>query len=134
MYDGVMTLLFIGIWLGGLVAIDLIEAPAKFKIEGLDRAAAVRLGQVVFRRFGYLEMLLSGLLLASGSGTLRVRLIVALLSLIALLISPLLRSGLSVLVAKGNRGGSSLRGAHAAYVAADILKMLLLVSLAATLS
>lgn len=126
-----------GIWLGALVAIDLIETPAKFTLEGLDRATAVALGRVVFRRLGFLEMTLGAALLAAGWG--RGGGVVALaaaLWLITLALCLGLRPSLEQRVRdpasqepQQGHGKRALRRLHRLYVAADGAKMLLLVAL-----
>lgn len=126
-----------GIWLGALVAIDLIETPAKFTLKGLDRATAVALGRVVFRRLGFLEMALGAALLAagwrSGGGVVA---LAAPLWLITLALCLGLRPSLEVRmrgsadqVPQQERGKRALRRLHQLYVAADGAKMLLLVAL-----
>ncbi|MCA1595758.1 MAG: hypothetical protein LC772_04980, partial [Chloroflexi bacterium] len=51
-------------WLGGLCALDLIETPAKFRLESMPRGPAVELGRIVFRRFGTLELVVAAVMAA----------------------------------------------------------------------
>jgi uncharacterized membrane protein len=46
------------IWLGGLIAIDCIEAPARFRTPELTRAQIVAVGRQVFAAFNRAEILL----------------------------------------------------------------------------
>ena len=126
-----MIQLLAGLWLGGLIALDLIEAPTKFKIYSIERSAAVELGQAVFRKFGFLEMALSLALLAyiSLHRTIAEIWLVGTLVGIALIISPWLRSRLATLI-RQHSSKDILRPYHRGYVVVDILKMLLLMALA----
>src|SRR5262245_13687549 len=81
--DGAMDwiLLFVrdlnfAIWLGGMIAIDCIEAPARFRTPGLDRNQIVAVGRQIFAAFnraeilmGLMLMLVSLLLLLRADGT-----------------------------------------------------------------
>jgi uncharacterized membrane protein len=53
-----LTDLNIAIWLGGLIVIDLIEAPARFRTPGLDRNQIVAVGRQVFAAFNRAEILI----------------------------------------------------------------------------
>src|SRR6476619_1514349 len=46
----------LGLWVGGLAAIDFVDAPARFKTPGLDRNAITQVGQTVFRAWGRYEL------------------------------------------------------------------------------
>jgi uncharacterized membrane protein len=120
-----------GLWLGGLIALDLIEAPTKFKIKSIERSAAVELGQAVFRKFGYVEMVLSLLLVTQAASGVPLYIATA-LAAIALIISPVVRSHLITLLQKGQK--DTLRLYHRVYVVLDISKMLLLVALVVVVS
>jgi hypothetical protein len=46
----------LGLWVGGLAAIDFVDAPARFKTPGLDRNAITLVGRTVFRAWGKYEL------------------------------------------------------------------------------
>jgi uncharacterized membrane protein len=51
------------IWLGGLIAIDCIEAPARFRTPELDRNQIVAVGRQVFAAFNRAEILMGATLI-----------------------------------------------------------------------
>lgn len=55
------------LWTGGLVAIDLVETPARFQAPGLDRNQAGAVGRAVFRAFNRYELGLAVVSLATLS-------------------------------------------------------------------
>ncbi len=128
-------------WLGGLIALDLIEAPAKFRIQGLDRNTAVELGRAVFARFNLLEVVVALLILAatlSSPGAGRLWWASGALLLLALVASLGLRPQMRRLGQKldlVNRDPAraqeyrAIRGYHRAYVLGEFLKMAVLVTL-----
>lgn len=46
----------LGLWIGGLAAIDFVDAPARFTTPGLDRNAITAVGRTVFRAWGRYEL------------------------------------------------------------------------------
>jgi hypothetical protein len=46
----------LGLWVGGLAAIDFVDAPARFRTPGLDRNAITLVGRTVFRAWGRYEL------------------------------------------------------------------------------
>lgn len=46
----------LGLWVGGLAAIDFVEAPARFRTPGLDRNQISAVGRSVFRSYGKYEL------------------------------------------------------------------------------
>jgi hypothetical protein len=46
----------LGLWVGGLAAIDFVDAPARFRTPGLDRNAITQVGRTVFRAWGRYEL------------------------------------------------------------------------------
>ncbi len=46
----------LGLWVGGLAAIDFVEAPARFRTKGLDRNQISAVGRSVFRSYGKYEI------------------------------------------------------------------------------
>lgn len=57
------------LWTGGIVAIDAVETPARFRAPGLDRNQVGAVGRVVFRAFNRYELVLAALSLATLSGS-----------------------------------------------------------------
>jgi uncharacterized membrane protein len=55
--------LALAVWLGGLIAIDLVEAPARFRTPELDRNQIALVGRQVFRAFNRVETYLASFLL-----------------------------------------------------------------------
>lgn len=52
----------LAIWLGGLIVIDFVEGPAKFKVADINRNQAVAVGRAVFAALLRLEVALGVLL------------------------------------------------------------------------
>ena len=46
----------LGLWVGGIAAIDFVEAPARFRTPDLDRNAITAVGRSVFRAFSQYEL------------------------------------------------------------------------------
>ena len=61
---GVLRVLALAFWIGGMAALDFIDAPVRFGL--LDRNQAVRLGQALFERFNRVELGLALVALASA--------------------------------------------------------------------
>ncbi len=61
------------LWTGGIVAIDAVETPARFRAPGLDRNEIGAVGRVVFRAFNRYELGLAALSLTTMAGTSRAR-------------------------------------------------------------
>jgi hypothetical protein len=138
--DGLgLTAVTAAFWLGGLVSIDLIEVPSKFRAPGVDRSAAVKIGRVVFRNFGYFELAVgAALAFAAGrSGLSGVPRILPLVLLgLAFVVAVPLRLRLSRLSersesARQDRDHSPTLKLHRLYVAADGVKMALLLAVIA---
>ncbi|MGH9934677.1 MAG: DUF4149 domain-containing protein [Blastocatellia bacterium] len=134
------------IWLGGLIAIDCIETPSRFRTPELTRAQAVAVGRRVFAAFNRVEIFLGLLVLSStlplvlredaarGAGSFHGRasvICVCLMLLPALAQLLKLRPRLTELsrtldLAKQDRSGplfAEMRRLHQAYIASDILKI-----------
>ncbi len=62
----VVRVLAIAFWIGGMAALDFIDAPARFASPLLDRNQAVGLGQVLVLRFNRVELVLGGLALGAA--------------------------------------------------------------------
>lgn len=52
----VVRTLAIALWIGGMAALDFIDAPLRFATPALTRNQAVLLGQAVFARFNQIEV------------------------------------------------------------------------------
>lgn len=48
----------LALWVGGLVAIDIVEAPARFRTPGLERKQITAVGRTVFAAFNRYQLLL----------------------------------------------------------------------------
>lgn len=56
------------LWTGGLVAIDVVETPARFRAERLDRNQVGAVGRAVFAAFNAYEMVLAAVSLTTLRG------------------------------------------------------------------
>jgi uncharacterized membrane protein len=134
------------IWLGGLIVIDCIEAPARFRTPELNRNQIVAVGRQVFAAFNRAEIYLGTTLmtlsllvwwraedaafLAHASGRLSL-LCIAVMTLIALVQFVKLRPRMTAistaldLVERDERDPryDEMRRLHRAYLALDIVKM-----------
>lgn len=52
----VLRTLAVALWIGGMAALDFVDAPLRFATPGLSRNQAVALGQAVFTRFNRIEI------------------------------------------------------------------------------
>ena len=142
--------LSLAVWLGGLIVIDFVEAPAKFRTPEINRNQAVAVGGRVFAALNRMEVIIGALLLAvigvltarttlSSQAERAAALCVAAMWAVALAqyfsLKPRM-SALSVSLDLVNRRPGdtryrTVRRLHRAYVALDLFKMLLgLVTLA----
>jgi len=134
----------LAVWLGGLIVIDFVEGPTKFKVADINRNQAVAVGRAVFAAMLRLEVAL-GLLLViihlfarnrAATGALAPRwqisfIVIALMLTIVLLqkfwaIRRIQRASEGVdLVARtaGAEVFARMRRWHLVYVAGDLLKM-----------
>jgi len=62
----VVRTLAIALWIGGMAALDFIEAPVRFTSPLLTRNQAVGIGQEIFARFNRVEVVLAAIAAASG--------------------------------------------------------------------
>ena len=56
--------LALAIWLGGLIVIDFVETPARFRVPALNRNQVVAVGREVFAAVGRMEAIVGALLVA----------------------------------------------------------------------
>ena len=54
------------VWLGGLIVIDFVETPAKFRTPEINRNQAVAVGRRVFAAFNRVEVIVGALLVAAS--------------------------------------------------------------------
>jgi uncharacterized membrane protein len=52
----VLRTLAVALWIGGMAALDFVDAPLRFATPALSRNQAVALGQAVFARFNRIEV------------------------------------------------------------------------------
>jgi len=60
----IVRTLAVALWVGGMAALDFLDAPARFAL--LDRNDAVRVGQALFERFNRVELVLALVALAAA--------------------------------------------------------------------
>ena len=70
MIDWVLTFardLALAAWLGGLLVIDFVETPARFRVAAIDRNQVVAVGREVFAALNRMEVVVGALLVAAGA-------------------------------------------------------------------
>jgi len=65
--------LALAVWLGGLIVIDFVETPARFRVTGINRNQVVAVGREVFAAFNRTETVVGALLIAAGALPLLIR-------------------------------------------------------------
>ncbi len=60
----IVRTLAVALWIGGMAALDFLDAPARFAL--LNRNDAVRVGQALFERFNRVEVALAVIALAAA--------------------------------------------------------------------
>lgn len=119
------------VWLGMVVAISFIEAPLKFRAPGVTVPIGLGIGKLVFRALNGCELVFAivialSLFTHATSVALDVVLTAAVGGLLTqtVLLRPML-SRRTVAVLAGEEGGRS--GAHFAYVAIEVVKVIALI-------
>lgn len=56
--------LALAVWLGGLIVVDFIETPARFRVPAINRNQVVAVGREVFAAVGRMETIIGALLVA----------------------------------------------------------------------
>ena len=56
--------LALAVWLGGLIVIDFVETPARFRVTAIDRNQVVAVGREVFAAFNRTEVFIGAALVA----------------------------------------------------------------------
>lgn len=59
--------LALAVWLGGLIVIDLVETPARFRVPAIDRNQVVAVGREVFAALNRTEVIVGALLVAASA-------------------------------------------------------------------
>lgn len=59
--------LSLAVWVGGLIVIDFVETPARFRVPGLNRNQVVAVGREVFAAFNRTETVVGAVLVAAGA-------------------------------------------------------------------
>ena len=54
-------------WLGGLIVIDFVETPARFRTPAVNRNQVVAIGRAVFAAFNRTEVIVGAFLIAAGA-------------------------------------------------------------------
>ena len=124
-------------WLGMVLAISFVEAPLKFRAQGLDLAVGLAIGRIVFRALNSIEVLWAVVIavcLVLGVPSSPVVAIAAvtavLLAVQLLLVRPRLNRRTAYVLA-GHQAPRSR--AHHAYIGLEVLKAGALVALGAVL-
>ena len=111
------------IWLGLIIAIDLIEAPLKFQAPGITIPLGLGIGRLVFTAMNIVEGVLALILIAAVVTTRQIRPAWTLLATIAGLlivkvtvVRPLLNARTEAVLAGTAEAGSSV---HIVYIALD---------------
>lgn len=132
----------LAVWLGGLIVIDFVEAPAKFRAPEINRNQAIAVGRQVFAAINRMEVVLGVWLLAVTAGILVRRNLasqfeaasiafVGAMWAVALAQNFWLRPRMSLFTLshdhrqEGNPRHVTMKRLHRAYVAFDLLKMVL---------
>jgi hypothetical protein len=125
------------VWLGMVLAISFLEAPLKFRAEGLELRVGLAIGRIVFRALNVAEVALAVVIAAclSAAGPSAPVLVLAagtavLLAAQLLLVRPRLNRRSTDVLAGQDAPRS---GAHRTYIGFEALKLAALVALGATL-
>lgn len=125
------------IWLGMVLAISFLEAPLKFRAEGLDLKVGLAIGRIVFRALNIAEVIWAVviavcLVIARPSGlVLTIAVVTAVLLAVQLvLIRPRLNRRTARVLAGSNAPRSRV---HHAYIGLEALKFAALIALGAAL-
>jgi len=125
------------IWLGMVLAISFLEAPLKFRAEGLELRVGLAIGRIVFRALNIAEVIWAVVIaicltIAGPSGPVLVlAAVTAVLLAVQLLV---VRPRLNRRSARVLAGQDAPRSrAHHAYIGLEALKLAALVALGATL-
>lgn len=120
------------LWLGMVLAISFLEAPLKFRAPGVTVPIGLGIGRLVFRALNSVELVLAVLLLvavfalpASPTAPVAALLAAAVLAVQLVAVRPFLnRRTRAVLAGEGSQGSR----AHLVYIAAEAVKVALLIA------
>jgi hypothetical protein len=125
------------VWLGMVLAISFLEAPLKFRANGLELRVGLAIGRIVFRALNFAEVLWAVVIAlclsvtrSSGPVLVLAALTAVLLAVQLLLVRPMLNRR-SAHVLAGQDGPRSR--VHHAYIGLEALKLAALVALGAAL-
>ncbi|SBS74070.1 conserved membrane hypothetical protein [uncultured Mycobacterium sp.] len=125
------------IWLGMVLAISFLEAPLKFRAEGLEPRVGLAIGRIVFRALNIAEVVWAVVIAvclsvtrSSGPVLILAALTVVLLAVQLLLVRPRLNRRTTDVLAGHDAPRSR---AHHAYIALEAVKLVALVALGAAL-
>lgn len=125
------------IWLGMVLAISFMEAPLKFRAEGLDVRVGLAIGRIVFRALNIAEVVWAAVIavcLAIAKPSAPVLVLAALTGVLLAVQLLLVRPRLNRRSARILAGQDAPRSrAHHAYIGAEVLKFGALVALGAAL-
>jgi hypothetical protein len=125
------------VWLGMVLAISFLEAPLKFRAEGLELRVGLAIGRIVFRALNIAEVVWAGVIavcltIAGPSGpVLVIAAVTAVLLVVQLLVVRPRLNRRSAHVLAGQDAPRSR--AHHAYIGLEALKLAALVALGAAL-
>jgi len=125
------------IWLGMVLAISFLEAPLKFRAEGLELRVGLAIGRIVFRALNIAEVIWAVVIAVclSVTGASGAVLVIAALTVVLLAVQlVLVRPALNRRSARVLAGHDAPRShAHHAYIGLEALKLGALVALGAVL-
>jgi len=127
----IIRTLAVALWVGGMAALDFIDAPLRFTTPALTRNQAVALGQAVFVRFNRVEVVLGVVAVAAAAAGRSARwtlAVAALMLVLALVQTAYLTPEITRLAAgldfvhrtPGDPRYAAIRGLHNAYAALEI--------------
>jgi hypothetical protein len=125
------------VWLGMVLAISFLEAPLKFRAQGLELRVGLAIGRIVFRALNFAEVVWAVVIAVclTIAGPSRPLVILAAVTAVLLAVQLLLvRPRLNRRSARVLAGDDAPRSrAHHAYIGLEVLKLAALVGLGAAL-
>ena len=125
------------VWLGMVLAISFLEAPLKFRAEGLELRVGLAIGRIVFRALNIAEVVwavIIALCLAMAGPSTPVLVLAAVTAVLLAVQLLLVRPRLNRRSARVLAGGEAPRSrAHHAYIGLEALKVAALAALGAAL-
>ena len=118
------------IWLGMVAAISFLEAPLKFRAPGVTTQVGLGIGRLVFRALNICEVVLAAVALVgvvlgrpSTGVVVTVAVAVAALGVQVVAVRPALTRHSDAVLADASVAESGRSHAHAAYIAAELVKV-----------